>query len=137
MESQRLRRPRRRDSQLVAVDRDGEGNMVAHDGASSVGGGKAASQIEQDFQRIFEALDSMDTESAKTCLKELQSKLQNTNGCSSRSKGGWKYNSICILDAVLLADNLRPLSSETDLLPEVVKQRGAQVGFGRNSDSVQ
>ena len=87
------------------------------------GAGPCPTQIDQDFQRVFNFLENMDTEGAKGMLKELQSKLRNTNGSSSREKG-WKYNSVCILDAVLLADNLRPLTSETDLLPEVVKQWG-------------
>ena len=86
--------------------------------------GPCPTQIDQDFQRVFNCLENMDTEGAKGMLKELQSKLRNTKGSSSREKGGWKYNSVSILDAVLLADNLRPLTSETDLLPEVVKQWG-------------
>lgn len=36
--------------------------------------------------------------------------------------GGVQYTSECMLSAVLLADNLKPLDNEKDLLPEVFQQ---------------
>ena len=43
-------------------------------------------------------------------------------GRVSRLKGGVQYSAAYVLDAVLLADDLRPLTTETDLLPQVVDQ---------------
>ena len=79
----------------------------------------------------MDCLDSLETggdpagvaAAAKTLLRGVQDKLKPWSGTASRAKGGWQFRPMCILDSVLLADNLRPLTAETDLLPEVVQQQ--------------
>ena len=87
------------------------------------------SRIAKDLQSIMDCLDSLDpgdpagvAASAKTLLRGVQDKLKPWSGTASRAKGGWQFRPMCILDSVLLADNLRHLTAETDLLPEVVQQ---------------
>lgn len=83
------------------------------------------SVIERDFEKVFAFLESGGPDGiagAKGALMELKDKLGAMTGMSSRTKGGLQYRAMCILDSVLLADNLRHLTTETDLLPEVCQQ---------------
>lgn len=85
------------------------------------------SLIDQDFEDLFSLIDRGDSARARECLENLRGRLQSISSVASRPKGGCQYSPLSILDCVLLADNLRPLSHETDLLPEVVRQSGAQI----------
>lgn len=60
----------------------------------------------------------------KALVDKLRERLKITNGYVSRPRGGVQYSPACILESVLLADNLKPLAMDTDLLPEVVHQSG-------------
>ena len=96
-------------------------------GIDTGGAGQKLSAIDRTLDDLFERIDSGDGDGAKALVGVLRSELKVTNGQTKRARGGWQYTSMCILDSVLLADNLKPLSTDTDLLPEVVFQQGPKL----------
>ena len=66
-----------------------------------------------------------DVAAARAAVQELQSLLKTCSGLEQRAnrKGGLQYKAIFMLDAVMLADNLRGIhAQEADLMETVVKQ---------------
>ena len=80
---------------------------------------------------MVQLLEEGHTDQLPDKITELRSMLRVTNRCKPRMSmakgasvrvGGVQYTSECMLSAVLLTDNLKPLDNEKDLLPEVFQQ---------------
>lgn len=86
----------------------------------------AATSISKRLGGIAAALDSgQNIAAAQESLAELRSTLSLSSGLETRSAktGGVKYRATYMLNAVMLADNLRMIhAQDTDLLETVVKQ---------------
>ena len=121
-------------AQLVSV---GEGDLADHPGDRDRGvqhheeQGDRVGELEKLFQSIFTALAANDVSAAGEGLSALHSTLAPVSGMERRGKkGGVKYKADYILNAVLLADNVRPVPvDETDFLTTVVKQSEPQFIF--------
>ena len=91
-----------------------------------------SSDVTKLFAQLRQNLHEGQLDAAKAGLEVLQEVLTPMAGMEKRaSKGGSKYRALYILDAVLLADNLRALTSENpaddeieeaNLLQQVVEQ---------------
>lgn len=91
----------------------------------------STSAIDRLLDSLLKATEEGDSEQLKSGIKKLRSTLQVTNGCKRRvgnqgdekkRVGGIQYAPTYLLDAVLLADNLKALHPDTHLLLDVVRQ---------------
>ena len=92
-------------------------NQVAKDMA-----GSSAGTIRTMLNDILASLDEGDINKARANVHLLDERLTPASGHVARSKGGIQYRPEFVLDSVLYADYLRPLSKDEDSLEESIKK---------------
>ena len=76
---------------------------------------------------ILQAIDSGDSQTARAGVLRVLETLKIASGYSSRARGGVQYQATYMLDSVLFADLLRPLSTETDILRDALQRFGLEI----------
>lgn len=71
---------------------------------------------------IIQAIDFGHSDRARNLVLQLYDRLKIMSGFSSRARGGVQYQPSYMLDSVLFADMLRPLSTETDVLRDALQR---------------
>ena len=86
-------------------------------------------QIENDqsfitkfLTHIIQSIDSGHSDAARNLVLQLYDRLKIISGYSSRARGGVQYQVSYMLDSVLFADMLRPLSTESDVLRDALQR---------------
>ena len=80
------------------------------------------SVINRILSHIVQAIDSGHSDAARDLVLQLYYRLKIISGYSSRARGGVQYQASYMLDSVLFADMLRPLSTETDVLRDALQR---------------
>ena len=89
-------------------------------GKSIVPSGNTASAIDALFQALLAHIDQQKWDSARETTLQLYKCLKVTSGKQSRSKGGWQYTPLYVVDSVLYADLLCHLQEKSDIMTKAV-----------------